>query len=108
MKKYNKGKALPVERRLEIYTRLLEVHEKCEYRYEGFCFTARPILEEEFETHTPVYIDEHPYLLPELHKFRTYRTWLQSAKDDNAGYWYRDNEERIEALKKAIELLTTK
>ena len=105
--KYNQGKALPVEKRLEIYKRALKWYKSGEEK-DGFCFSLSWTLSGVLSTFTTVYVDEHKYLLPELWKFRTYKTKKESKEAGDQGYWYRNNEERIEALEKAIKLLTTK
>lgn len=107
-RKYNNGEALPVETRVRIYKELLNSYESG-FESGGFCFAAQYLLKAElFVWCYAVYIDEHPYLLPELYEFRTYRTQKDATEDENKGYWYRNNQERIEALNKAIKLLTTK
>lgn len=105
--KYNKGEALPVETRLRMYKKLLSFYESG-FRSGGFCLSAKYLLMEKLGLEWGVYIAGHPYLLPELYEFRTYLTYADSVRDDCSGYWYRNDEERIEALKKAIKLLTTK
>ena len=106
-RKYNNGEALPVETRVRVYKKLLSFYESG-FESGGFCFTTKYLLKEELGLEYTVYLDEHPYLLPELYKFRTYRTQKDATEDENKGYWYRNDQERIEALNKAIELLTTK
>lgn len=100
-KEYNKGQAFPKETRLKIYKKLLEMYNSGEaYKYtRGLCFLAKDMVEKELDEDDEgygVYIDEHPYLLPELYELR--------AKDWGS-YWYSSDQERIEALKKAIKLL---
>ena len=108
-KKYNNGEALPVETRLKIYEKLLEMYNsgEADAYIRGLCFLAKSMVTEALSNDAEdgfgvnrVYIDEHPYLLPELYKLRT------TEKGDH--YWYENDQERIEALKKAIKLLTTK
>ena len=107
-RKYNNGEALPVETRVQIYEQWLDKYSHAVWDLKGFCRSTVYILMEELEVKVPVFIDEHPYLLPELYEFRTYRTQKDATEDRSNGYWYRNNEERIEALNKAIKLLTTK
>lgn len=106
-KRYNNGEALPVETRVRVYKKLLSFYESG-FEEGGFCFTTKYLLKEELGVMSTVYLDEHPYLLPELYEFRAYRTQKDATEDGNKGYWYRNDQERIEALNKAIKLLTTK
>lgn len=107
-KRYNNGKALPVETRVQIYEQLLDKYSHNVWHSRGLCFPTAYLLKEELGVMSTVYLDKHPYLLPELYEFRTYLTHADSVRDERNGYWYRNNEERIEALKKSIKFLTTK
>ena len=102
--KFNNGEALPVETRLEIYKKLLERYNSGEASnyITGLCFVAKDLVHEAlgYKGKTlGVYIDDHPYLLPELKDF--------STTGDFNSFWYENNQERIEALEKAIKLLST-
>jgi hypothetical protein len=103
MEKLNNGEALPLETRLEMYLDLLKIYRivSVEERYwdTGFCVTAKPILTRYFNTLGSVLIDEHPYLLPELWELRTVVVKYNQ-------YWYNNVKERIEALDKAIEIVS--
>lgn len=102
--KFNNGEALPVEKRLEIYKKLLERYNSGEAScyIPGLCFLAKGLVREalgDIDYGIGPYIDDHPYLLPELKDF--------STTGDFDSFWYEDDQERIEALEKAIKLLTT-
>lgn len=102
--KFNNGEALPVETRLEIYKKLLERYNSGEASnyITGLCFVAKDLIYEALDYKGKtlgVYIDDHPYLLPELKDF--------STTGDFNSFWYENNQERIEALEKAIKLLST-
>lgn len=108
MEKLNKGEALPLETRLKLYKEMLSIfHSTYPRGNEGFCFPFRPVLDKMFNLEPcSVYIDKHKYLLPELWKLRT-RQYPKRGKLEDRGYWYNDNEERIEALEKAIEIVSS-
>lgn len=104
-KKYNEGRVLPKKTRLKIYKKLRQMYNSGEaYTYtRGLCFLAKDLVEEALGNVNEgfgVYIDDHPYLLPELYKLKT--------TEECDSYWYYNDQERIEALKKSIKLLTTK
>lgn len=101
--KFNNGEALPVETRLEIYKKLLKRYNSGEASsyITGLCFLAKDLVQEalgDIDDEFGLYIDEHPYLLPELKDF--------STTGDFNSFWYENNQERIEALEKAIKLLS--
>ena len=102
MEKLNNGEALPLETRLEMYLDLLKIYRIVSVEERdwdtGFCVTAKPILKRYFNTLGNVWIDKHPYLLPELWELRT-------VVDDQ--YWYNNVKERIEALQKAIVIVSS-
>lgn len=109
MEKYNNGEALPLETRLGIYKELLGMYEsKVFYVYNdsSFCFVAEPILMKHLRVKGSVYIHDHPHLLPELWDLRTipdpYEKHIR-----NRGYWYKNQEERKEALQKAIGIVSS-
>jgi hypothetical protein len=102
MEKLNNGEALPLETRLEMYLELLKIYRTVyvmtKHRNIGFCFTVTRILKRHFYTLHDVWIDQHAYLLPELWDLRTVKY---------AEYWYNNVVERLEALEKAIEIVSS-
>ena len=108
--KFNNGEALPVETRLKIYKKALKMYRgRGNLLFPGFCFTLKHLLKQIIEDlgeevgWYEVYLDDHPYLLPEIWDLRT-----KELEEGGDLYWYHDDQERIEALVKAIKLLTTK
>lgn len=103
--KYNNGEALPVETRLEIYEEALKMYiDHGNTLFPGFCFTLRWLLKDALSKlgeevgWYEVYLDDHPYLLPEIWDLRT-----KEPEVDGNLYWYHDDQERIAALQACIE-----
>ena len=103
--KFNNGEALPVETRLEIYEEALKMYiDHGNTLFPGFCFTLRWLLKDALSKlgeevgWYEVYLDDHPYLLPEIWDLRT-----KEPEEGGDMYWYHDDQERIAALQACIE-----